>query len=153
MSGFGKLARIDRDANSSQIVRFGFRAKPCATPSAKDLIISLTKIQYWLFRAADRPKIARIMSNVDQSSRAGPFHISNRLVESLSTLLRLSCKSIAKENAMHHLMNPLLLLAAMILVLGIVMAFRVHLRNRRGNGALFRNYFGPQYDRDLLRLS
>jgi hypothetical protein len=54
---------------------------------------------------------------------------------------------------MHHLMNPLLLLAATILVLGIVMAFRVHLRNRRGNGALFRNYFGPQYDRDLLRLS
>lgn len=54
---------------------------------------------------------------------------------------------------MHHLMNPLLLVGAMILIPGIVMAFRAHLQNRGENTAPFRDYFGPQYDRDLLRLS
>jgi len=54
---------------------------------------------------------------------------------------------------MHHLMNALLLVGAMILISGIVMAVRAHLENRRENAAPFRDYFGPRYDRDLLRLS
>jgi hypothetical protein len=54
---------------------------------------------------------------------------------------------------MHHLMDLLLLVSAIILIPGIVMAFRAHLQNRRENAAPFRDYFGPQYDRELLRHS
>ena len=54
---------------------------------------------------------------------------------------------------MHHLISLLLIAVAMILIPGIVMAFRAHLKNRRENAAPFRDYFGPRYDRDLLRLS
>lgn len=54
---------------------------------------------------------------------------------------------------MHHLINALLLVGAMILISGIVMAVRAHLKNHRENAAPFRDYFGPQYGHDLLRLS
>ena len=57
---------------------------------------------------------------------------------------------------MHHLMNPRYLVGAMILISSIVMAimaFRAFLQNRREDAAPFRDYFGPQYDRELLRHS
>jgi len=54
---------------------------------------------------------------------------------------------------MHHLMNALLLVGAMVFISGIVMAVRAHLENRRGKAEPCQDYFGPQYDRDLLQLS
>lgn len=44
---------------------------------------------------------------------------------------------------MHHLMSPLLLVGAMILIPGNPMAFRAHLQSRREDAAPFRDYFGP----------
>jgi hypothetical protein len=54
---------------------------------------------------------------------------------------------------MHHLIYVLLLVGVIILIFATIMALRSHLQNRRGNAAPFRDYFGPQYDRDLLRYS
>ena len=57
---------------------------------------------------------------------------------------------------MHHLTNFMLLVGAIILISGIVMTVmvvRALIENRRENAAPFRDYFGPQYDRDLLRHS
>jgi hypothetical protein len=42
---------------------------------------------------------------------------------------------------------------AFALVLGTVMAVRAYLENRHEEMAPFRNYFGSEYDRDLLRQS
>ncbi|MGA2168545.1 MAG: hypothetical protein ABSG62_10055 [Terracidiphilus sp.] len=55
---------------------------------------------------------------------------------------------------MHHLTNALLLVATLALLLFcIVLALRAFLANRREEAAPFRNYFGPEYDRDLLQQS
>jgi hypothetical protein len=59
----------------------------------------------------------------------------------------------AKENAMSHLAIVLLIVGAFALILGTVKAVRAYLENRGEEMAPFRNYFGPEYDRDLLRQS
>jgi hypothetical protein len=59
----------------------------------------------------------------------------------------------AKENDMPHLAIVLLTVGAFALIFGTVMTVRAHLKNRGVEMAPFRNYFGPEYDRDLLRQS
>ena len=54
---------------------------------------------------------------------------------------------------MFHLTNALLIVGALVLIFCIVMAVRAFLENRREEAAPFRNYFGPGYDRELLRHS
>ena len=54
---------------------------------------------------------------------------------------------------MSHLAIVLLILGAFALVLGTIKAVRAYLENRGEEMAPFRNYFGPEYDRDLLRQS
>ena len=54
---------------------------------------------------------------------------------------------------MSHLTIVLLIVGAFVLILGTVMAVRVYLENRVEEMAPFRHYFGPEYDRDLLRQS
>jgi hypothetical protein len=58
-----------------------------------------------------------------------------------------------KENAMPHLTNYLLIVGALVLIFSIVMAVRAYLENRREEAAPFRNYFGSEYDRELLQRS
>src|SRR5580704_4998026 len=59
----------------------------------------------------------------------------------------------AKEYAMSHLAFVLLIVGAFALILGTVVAVRAYLQNRGEEMAPFRNYFGPGYERDLLRQS
>ena len=54
---------------------------------------------------------------------------------------------------MSHLAIVLLIVGAFALILSTVMAVRAYLENRGEEMAPFRNYFGPEYDRDLLRQS
>jgi hypothetical protein len=54
---------------------------------------------------------------------------------------------------MSHFTIVLLIVSAFVLILGTVMAVRSFLENRAEEMAPFRNYFGPEYDRDLLRQS
>jgi len=54
---------------------------------------------------------------------------------------------------MSHLAIVLLTVGAFALILGTVKAVRAYLENRGEEMAPFRNYFGPEYDRDLLRQS
>jgi hypothetical protein len=54
---------------------------------------------------------------------------------------------------MSHLTIALLVVGAIVLVLGTIMVIRMRLRNRWEEMAPFRNYFGTEYDRDLLRQS
>jgi hypothetical protein len=71
----------------------------------------------------------------------------------LAMPLQLPRAFYAKENAMSHLTLVLLIVGAFALILGTVMAVRAYLENRGEEMAPFRNYFGPEYDRDLLRQS
>jgi hypothetical protein len=52
---------------------------------------------------------------------------------------------------MSHLAIVLLIVGALALILGTVMAVRAYLENRSEEMAPFRNYFGPEHDRDLVR--
>ena len=54
---------------------------------------------------------------------------------------------------MYHLTNAQLIIGAFVLILGVFIAVKTFLDNRRKEKAPFRNYFGPEYDRDLLRQS
>lgn len=54
---------------------------------------------------------------------------------------------------MSHFAIVLLIVGAFALIIGTVMAVRAYLENRGEEMAPFRNYFGPEYDRDLLRQS
>ena len=54
---------------------------------------------------------------------------------------------------MSHLALVLLIVGAFALLFGVVMAVRAYLQNRGEEMAPFRNYFGPGYERDLLRQS
>jgi hypothetical protein len=54
---------------------------------------------------------------------------------------------------MSHLTIALLLVGALVVMFGTVMAVRMYLKNRVEEIAPFRHYFGPEYDRDLLRQS
>lgn len=54
---------------------------------------------------------------------------------------------------MSHLAIVLLIIGAFVLILGTVQAIRACFENRAEEMAPFRNYFGPEYDRDLLRQS
>jgi hypothetical protein len=54
---------------------------------------------------------------------------------------------------MSHLAIVLVIVGAFILILGTVMADRAYLKNRGEAIEPFRDYFGPEYDRDLLRQS
>ena len=47
----------------------------------------------------------------------------------------------------------LVIMGAFVLLLGTVMAVGAHIKNRDEAKAPFRDYFGPEYDRDLLRQS
>jgi len=49
--------------------------------------------------------------------------------------------------------DAILLASALALVLGVIPVIGRSLGDRNGNAAPFRNYFGPDYDRDLLRQS
>jgi hypothetical protein len=71
----------------------------------------------------------------------------------VATPLQLSRTFNAKENHMSHLTLVLMIVGAFVLVLGIVIDVRAHLENRAEELAPFRNYFGAEYDRDLLRQS
>ena len=54
---------------------------------------------------------------------------------------------------MSHLAIVLLTVGAFVLILGTIRAVRAYLENRSEEMAPFRNYFGSEYDRDLLRQS
>jgi hypothetical protein len=54
---------------------------------------------------------------------------------------------------MFHLTNGMLLFVVLVLILGVGVAARAFLGYRRGKSAPFRDYFGPEYDRDLLQQS
>jgi len=54
---------------------------------------------------------------------------------------------------MSHLTLVLLIVGAFVFVLGMFMDVRAHFENRAAELAPFRNYFGAEYDRDLLRQS
>jgi len=54
---------------------------------------------------------------------------------------------------MSHFTLVLMIVGAFVLILGMVMDVRAHLEDRREEMAPFRHYFGPEYDRDLLRQS
>lgn len=54
---------------------------------------------------------------------------------------------------MSHLTLVLMIVGAFVVVFGIVIDVRAHIENRAEELAPFRNYFGAEYDRDLLRQS
>lgn len=54
---------------------------------------------------------------------------------------------------MHHLSDAQLLIDAFVLILAIVIAVSAFLDNRRAKVTRARDYFGPEYDRDLLQHS
>ncbi len=57
---------------------------------------------------------------------------------------------------MFHITNAILYVGALTLILSILsvgLAVRAFLCGLRGKAAPFRDYFGPEYDRDLLRHS
>lgn len=47
--------------------------------------------------------------------------------------------------------NGMVLVGAFILILGMVSSIRALLGHRREKEAPFRNYFGPEFDRELCR--
>ena len=71
----------------------------------------------------------------------------------MAMLIQLPRAFYAKENAMPHLAIVLLTVGAFALILGAIRAVRAYFENRGEEMAPFRNYFGPEYDRDLLRQS
>lgn len=54
---------------------------------------------------------------------------------------------------MPYLGNAVLLVGAFILIVGVVLGVREFLERRRVQAESFRDYFGPDYDRDLLQQS
>jgi len=93
------------------------------------------------------------MSNVDH-----PYPTQPAL--QLTWVVRLPCraaltvrKSSTQENALSHLTVAMLLVGAFVLIFGTGVAARAYLKNRAEEIAPFCNYFGPEYDRDLLRQS
>ena len=54
---------------------------------------------------------------------------------------------------MFNLTDAILLACALALVLGVIPAIRTFIGDRNRNAAPFRNYFGPEYDRDLAQQS
>jgi len=54
---------------------------------------------------------------------------------------------------MDHITKSQLVIGALILIVCFVLALRALLRHLREEAAPFRNYFGPNYDRDLLEHS
>jgi len=54
---------------------------------------------------------------------------------------------------MDHITKTQLLAGAFILIVGIVLALRALLRYLRRDSAPFRDYFGPEYDSDMLQHS
>jgi hypothetical protein len=67
--------------------------------------------------------------------------------------LQLSREFCAKENAMSHLAIVLSIVGAFVLILGTIKVVRTYLEDRGEEMAPFRNYFGPEHERDLLRQS
>jgi hypothetical protein len=57
---------------------------------------------------------------------------------------------IHKEKTMHHFSESQLLIGAFVLILATVIAVSAFLDNRRAKASRVRDYFGPEYDRDLL---
>jgi hypothetical protein len=90
------------------------------------------------------------LSNVEQYSRARRLHTPGKFAAAAQCSLRLMRKSSAKENAMFHLTNAMLI-GAFVVILAIVIAVSAFLESRRKKPAPFRDYFGPEYDRDLLQ--
>jgi hypothetical protein len=54
---------------------------------------------------------------------------------------------------MFHLTNILLTIGAFAFIFGVATVVRAFREKSRGEAAPFRHYFGPEYDRDLLRQS
>jgi hypothetical protein len=77
----------------------------------------------------------------------------------VSSLLPRQCprwqlrRSNPKESAMHYLSDSRLLTGALVFILAIIIAVRAFLDSRRSKQALLRDYFGPEYERDLLEHS
>jgi hypothetical protein len=59
----------------------------------------------------------------------------------------------AKETEMDHITKVQFFTGALILIGCIVLAFKAFLKYRRAKAAPFRDYFGPEYDSDLLEHS
>jgi hypothetical protein len=54
---------------------------------------------------------------------------------------------------MDHLTKAQLFVGALIIVVCVILVFRAILQHRRNEAAPFRDYFGPEYDRDMLQQS
>ena len=54
---------------------------------------------------------------------------------------------------MIHLPDAILFGCAIVLILGVSLAVREFLANRKRKSAPFLDYFGPEYERDLLQQS
>jgi hypothetical protein len=54
---------------------------------------------------------------------------------------------------MFHLTNILLTIGAFAFIFGVATVARAYREKRREEAAPFRDYFGPEYDRDLFRQS
>ena len=54
---------------------------------------------------------------------------------------------------MFHLPDAILFGCAFVLILGVSLAVREFLANRKRKSAPFLDYFGPEYERDLLQQS
>jgi hypothetical protein len=54
---------------------------------------------------------------------------------------------------MFHHTNAIFFAGAFVLILGVGLAVKAFLERRRGKWAPFQDYFGPDYDRDLLQQS
>jgi hypothetical protein len=57
------------------------------------------------------------------------------------------------EDSMFHLTHAMLLAGAFVFILGVRFVVKAFLEYRRGKVPPFRDYFGSEYDRDLLRQS
>jgi hypothetical protein len=59
----------------------------------------------------------------------------------------------AKENDMDHMTKTQLMAGAFFLIVCIILGIRALLRYLRRDSAPFRDYFGPEYDNDMLQHS
>ena len=93
------------------------------------------------------------MSNVDHPYPTQPALQLAWVVRLPSRAALTVRKSSGQENALSHLTIAMLLVGAFVLIFGTGVAARAYLKNRAEEIAPFRHYFGPEYDRDLLRQS
>jgi hypothetical protein len=93
------------------------------------------------------------LCNIGQLSRPCRLQTPCEFAASAAKPHGLSRKPTAKEIAMLTLTTVLFLAGAFVLILCVGLAVRAFLGNRRAKWTPFRDYFGPEYDRDLLQQS